>query len=154
MADFQPFEHDVKCRSQSDGSTLTVVYNRAEYPDFGWQGGIHLQIESGNNPELAQWAQAAGLAAQGQLMTIRREGPASGNWIEQDPANPFALNVKVDGFEWELLGPQDQVVASQHTWISELKMKQLSTGEYAVRLTDDFGEVIWRYLPGECKTLN
>src|SRR4051812_12137084 len=89
-ADFQPFNHDVSCQTQY-GSGLKIVYDKTEFPKYGWQGGIHVELNTGAEA-LETMASLMGISP--PVGRILRREPAAGqvgNWIGQDPTDPMIV---------------------------------------------------------------
>jgi hypothetical protein len=159
QAAFQPFDRTVTCLSANDGAALKVVYDKSEYPDFGWQGGIHVDLTSGNDSALIGLVEKAGLATDGSKKTIHIDGPAGqvGNWIQQDTTDPLIAHVSLSFTAFFLDTHQ------ANTFIFDLSLSQatvtgldngdkLSTTKiYILHVLDDYGERWIPFDPSECK---
>ncbi len=166
-ATYQPFERDILCQSQGvEGEVLKVVYNKTEYPNFGWQGGIHIEMNTGIG-ELSGFASSLGIR-NSRRRTIRRSGPAGqvGNWIGQSSADPFVVNVKLGFTDYELLNAKGDIESTFGSFLSNLTISRVvdtgfhrgssvDTQEYLlVRIDDDFGHHSTRFNQTDCKVLN
>ena len=163
-ADFQPFDREVTCISKNDFAELRIGYDKSEYPNFGWQGGIHVEIKTGVNSSLEGFVVKAGLSTEGEKKVLRQAGPAGqvGNWIQQDTKEPIVSHVKLGFGSYDLIGKGGEVVGKANSFISDLTISKVkrngfSQGSalkeqefYLVEILNDFMHGYLRFELNEC----
>lgn len=166
-SNFMPFDHDILCVSKNDFSSVKVVYDKKEYPDYGWQGGIHWEINTGVNSQLINFLKMYNIP-DGSRSTIKKADAAGTitNWIQQDKNDPIIMRSMINGQFYEVT-KNNKNIGRISEWmsvfrISKVTEKGFSTGDLEHIVKDqtyylfqlDWGSANVRYELDECKTLN
>ena len=155
FAETVPFAHNVRCASVKTGAKIEIIFDKTQFPDLGRPGAMYVIYHTGTEPKLAALVESSGLAKDGKNKTFERFGPAGqvANHMTQESDDFLNLHADVNFTNYQLTD-QNRDIQYAYSFLSELRIKKLSTGEFAARLLDDYGTTVLMFAGNECSVLN
>jgi hypothetical protein len=128
-AEESDFHHDVLCkqtRAGSEQASIKITYDRTQHHDLGRIGQIFVELNTGFG-DLANIANAIG-TEKPYGRNLRQEGAAGqvGNYLIQDPKDPFAVTTVIGFTAMNLLKDDGSVEKGLANFLTHVSLSHVT----------------------------